>query len=257
MLILPTLSLLWQVQFYRRISYDELCRFRTFVTNVAQMSSAWILVIVSLDRWIRTRFPFKSGSLCTPKKALMAVGVMLILNVSLNAHILTPMFSTLIPGFAGAACGPILFNNTSYFQFYYWQWSIMQIFTTCLVPVILMLIILLDIFICVRLRKRAVAQATQAWQNDANNGQRQKNVQKQMFILMFASVCIFLITNLPYAISRIILPRESGASTSLGRLTTIWTILSWFQSLNYAVRSSVRRFQRKIVSVRSTSIFIA
>ena len=111
-----------------------------------------------------------------------------------------------------------------------------------------MLIILLDIFISVRLRKRAVAQPTQVWQNDANNGQRQKNLHKQMFILMFASICIFFITNLPFAIGKIVLPRDSQVVTSAARLTTIWTILGWFQSLNYAVRECVIRWSSIFVN---------
>lgn len=106
-----------------------------------------------------------------------------------------------------------------------------------------MLIILLDIFISVRLRKRAVAQPTQVWQNDANNGQRQKNHHRQMFILMFASICIFFITNLPFAIGKIVLPRDSELVASAARLTTIWTILGWFQSLNYAVGGCLIRWR--------------
>ncbi|CAF3740324.1 unnamed protein product [Rotaria sp. Silwood1] len=84
--------------------------------NVAQVLSAWILVIVSIDRWIRTRFPFKSSSICKSKNALIAVGVLLMLDIALHVHMLTPMFGMLIPDFSIAACGPTL-NNPSYFQF--------------------------------------------------------------------------------------------------------------------------------------------
>jgi hypothetical protein len=94
--------------------------------NVAQLASAWILVIVSLDRWIRTRFPFKSGSICTPKKAFLAVGVMLVIHIGLNSHILTPMFGMLIPGYVNGACGPS-FNYPAYFEFYYLQWGFVQV----------------------------------------------------------------------------------------------------------------------------------
>ena len=94
--------------------------------NVAQMSSAWVLVFVSLDRWIRTRFPFKSGSICTPKKALMAVGILLIVEVPIHSHLLVPMFGMLVPGFANAACGPD-FIDEQYLTFYFMQWSIIQV----------------------------------------------------------------------------------------------------------------------------------
>ncbi|CAF1223360.1 unnamed protein product [Rotaria sp. Silwood1] len=68
--------------------------------NVAQVSSAWILVIVSIDRWIRARFPFKSSSICKSKNALIAVGVLLMVDIALHVHMLTPMFGMLIPGFS-------------------------------------------------------------------------------------------------------------------------------------------------------------
>lgn len=56
-----------------------------------------------------------------------------------------------------------------------------------------MLIIVCDIFIYVRPRKRVVIQP-------GHNNPQQRIVQKQMFILMFASICIFLISNLPQGI---------------------------------------------------------
>jgi hypothetical protein len=94
-----------------------------------------------------------------------------------------------------------------------------------------MLIILIDISIHVRIRKRVVVQPSQ-------KNIHQKNVQKQMLILMFASICIFLITNLPLSIYKIISPRGDVLSVVSLR-TTIWTGLGWFQSLNYAVIISI------------------
>lgn len=78
----------------------------------------------------------------------------------------------------------------------------------------------MDIFINVRIRKRAVIQP----------------IQFQMFILMLTSTCIFLITTLPLAIYKITSPRETNFGMSALKITTIWTALGWFQSLNYAVR---------------------
>ncbi|CAF4631289.1 unnamed protein product, partial [Rotaria sp. Silwood2] len=168
-----------QIHFYPYVAYNELCRFRSFIMNVTQVSSAWILVIVSIDRWIRTRFPFKSGSICTPKKALIAI------------------------------------------------------FTTCLAPACIMLIILIDIFINVRVRKRTIIQPFQFTHGDRNM-KRQKSLQKQMFILMFGSVCIFLITSLPSGIYKIQSPRQGTETITVLQLVCIGTSLQWFQSLFYA-----------------------
>ena len=91
-----------------------------------------------------------------------------------------------------------------------------------------MLIILLDIFITIRIRKRAVVQPIQT-----NN--QQGNVQKQMFILMLASIGVFLITNLPVGISKAILSRGPDVRAEAVTRTIIVTVFGWLQSLNYAV----------------------
>jgi hypothetical protein len=115
-----------QIPFYHHIEYDGLCRFRSFVMYVSQVLSSWILVTISFDRWIRTRFPFKSNTLCTPKNALLVVGVLLVLDVGLHSHMLTPLYGMLLPGFANGACGATVFSG-SYFTFYLFQWSVIQV----------------------------------------------------------------------------------------------------------------------------------
>ncbi|CAF4546891.1 unnamed protein product [Rotaria sp. Silwood2] len=186
MYVLDCLEFGVQIHFYGHGTYDQLCQFRTFVKYISQVTSAWILAIVSVDRWIRTRFPFKAGSMCTPKKALIAVAVVLV------------------------------------------------IFTGCLVPAITMFTILIDISISIRVRKRMIIQPIHISRED-NNMKRQQDLQKQMFILMFASICIFLITSLPLAIYKIISVRQENLSLAVFHMVIILTALTWFQSLFYAV----------------------
>jgi hypothetical protein len=105
-----------------------------------------------------------------------------------------------------------------------------------MIPVLLMFIILIDIFISIRIRKRAVIQPTQILGENKNTN-RQGNLQNQMFILMFASIFIFLITNLPVAIYKSTAVPSASANLGLAayQISTVWTALAWFQSLNYAV----------------------
>jgi hypothetical protein len=93
---------------------------------VSQVLSSWTLVTISIDRWIRTRFPFKSGSICTPKNALIAVGVLLVIDIGIHAQFLTSLYGMLIPGFSILACGPSIYS-ISYFIFYFLQWSVIQV----------------------------------------------------------------------------------------------------------------------------------
>ena len=205
-------------------------------------------MIVSADRWIRTRFPFKSGWLCTPKKALLVVAVLLVIDVGVYSHLLSPLYGMLIPGFSIVACGPTIYSGT-YFTFYFLTWSVVQILLICLVPVAIMLLILIDIFICVRIRKRAVIQPA-ANQHGDSAGSHQRNLQLQMFILMLASISIFLVTTLPIALYKITAAREQNVTYEpLKRVSTIWTALGWFQTLNYAVSDARCRIAGSLPSV--------
>lgn len=97
-----------------------------------------------------------------------------------------------------------------------------------------MLFVLIDIFISVRIRKRAVIQPTQFQYGD-NRANQQRHLQLQMFILMLTSAASFLITTFPLAMYKITSPRETDFKSSVLTITSVWTGLGWFQSLNYAV----------------------
>jgi hypothetical protein len=101
-----------------------------------------------------------------------------------------------------------------------------------------MLLIFTDIFINVRIRKRALIQPIQLPQG-INRANQQRNLQLQMFILMLASTGIFLITTFPISIFKIITPRQVSATTitSFFDLMNIWAGLQWFQTLNFAVNN--------------------
>ncbi len=101
-----------------------------------------------------------------------------------------------------------------------------------------MLLIFMDIFISIRIRKRAVIHPT-LFQHGGNRGNQQRNLQLQMFILMFTRAIIFLITTLPLAIYRITSPRQADLLRAIFQIISVWTGLQWFQSLNYAVNISL------------------
>lgn len=98
-----------------------------------------------------------------------------------------------------------------------------------------MIVVLIDIYIIVRLRKRATVDPEQEQRRDKRTNQ-QKHFQLQMLVLMLTSISVFLLTTLPVSIYRIISPREPNVTSSLIRVASIWIGLAWFQSLNYAVK---------------------
>lgn len=41
-------------------NYVSFCRLRTFINHLAAFISSWLVVLISIDRWIRARFPTQS-----------------------------------------------------------------------------------------------------------------------------------------------------------------------------------------------------
>lgn len=101
-----------------------------------------------------------------------------------------------------------------------------------------MILVLIDMFISVRIRKRALIEPTHH-SHASNRSNSSRNIQIQMFILMITSICIFLMTTLPVAIYKITSPRQSDLSTTILTVVSIWVGLGWFQTLNYAVNISL------------------
>jgi hypothetical protein len=91
---------------------NALCRFRSFIQSVAMCSSAWLLLAISIDRWLRIRFPFQVKKLCTRKRVLFGALFILISAMALNSHLLLPSLGSL-PG--ATICGPISSSTYSFF----------------------------------------------------------------------------------------------------------------------------------------------
>jgi len=92
---------------------NALCRFRSFIQSVAMCSSAWLLLTISIDRWVRIRYPFQVKKLCTRKRVLCGAFIILTCAIVFNSHLLLPSFGSL----SGTnICGPSI--STTYTFFY-------------------------------------------------------------------------------------------------------------------------------------------
>lgn len=108
-------------------SYDNLCRFRWYTKGLMQFCSAWLLVIIAIDRWLRARFPFKTNTWCTRRNALIFMILVLVVGAGLHSHMLNAeFFGKRYPGIATEACGPTG-SLRSYRVFYFSQWPYIQV----------------------------------------------------------------------------------------------------------------------------------
>ena len=195
---------------------ETLCRFRAFITNFSAGTSAWILVLIAIDRLIRVRFPFRHARLCTRKVAACMTAVVCICGTMFTSHVLQPEFTFPTP--TSNRCGPIRSPPTTYSLFYYNIWPILQLISTYLLPSILMIFFLIGVYSKMNEQRTIVAGSS-----------RRERQQRQMLILMISSVAWFIICTLPYGTFRIINQRiVSTPTTSL-----ISSVLELFRGMNF------------------------
>lgn len=103
-----------------------MCRFRAFTVSVSQLYSAWLLVLITMDRWIRVRFALRSNTLCTPKKALSIALIVLLFVITFHVHLLFFFYGSLLPGLPHVACGANGLN-VDYAIFYYYHWLVIRV----------------------------------------------------------------------------------------------------------------------------------
>ncbi|CAF0909428.1 unnamed protein product [Didymodactylos carnosus] len=204
--------------------YVPLCRFRTFLSKFFMLFSAWTLVLVSVDRWIRTRFPWKSKKYCALKYLLVCVLIVTVFSTGLCSHLLTPMFGD-------SKITQLCVGNTAYptyFAFFGNVWAYLFPVAQGIVPSLLMLAFLVDMFTKIKSRKR------QLQPQGERRSRRQIYVQREMFILMLGSIFIFFLTTVPYAIYNILLARHLLNQSTLTR-SELPAILSFILAVNYAI----------------------
>ena len=131
-----------------------LCRFRTFILNFFTFTSAWILVLISIDRFIRARFPYQQARLCTRKMAIYSFAVVCACSTLLTCHVLQSEFA--YTDVKSNTCGPSRSTSTSYTKFYFNIWPIMQVIVNYFIPSCLMMIFVISIHSKVRLQRALV-----------------------------------------------------------------------------------------------------
>ncbi|CAF1003349.1 unnamed protein product [Adineta steineri] len=225
-------------------NYDSLCRSRWFMKGFTQFCSAWILVFVTIDRWLRTRFPFKANKWCIHRNVIIVTICIIIIGTGLHSHMLSAqLLGRLQPGIATIACGPAD-TTSSYANFYFSQWPFIQVFFVCLIPVTLMLLGSIAIHRTIQKTKSRI----QTVGTNQPQQLRQARLHRQMLILMISSIMIFFITTLPVSIRLIVAAYEVsiGKTTNINKIVRDTGILTILLNLNYAINFYVHCLTSKL-----------
>ncbi|CAF4161859.1 unnamed protein product [Adineta steineri] len=194
--------------------YIPLCRFRTFILNFTQTTSAWLLVCTGIDRLIRARLPHQTKRWCTRKNIIIVSVIIILFSIAFNSHVLQQSFGVAFP-FTRIICGPSQIVMTGYSIFYYTTWPLLQICINILIPAFLMVICIMGIYQQIR---------------STGHVRRNQSLQNQMILLMLTKIILFLICTLPYGVYRMatissVDPNKAVAYSIFMFITAILTIL--------------------------------
>ena len=193
--ILDTLAL-WSIMFgmLQRVYVRTLpslwfCRMLFFFQNVATTMASWILICMTVERFIAIYFPLHAGKMCTVKRARMTICVLLVFIMLMamhdfwtGVHIPTSNLCT-----HATKKYPILLNAMNYIE------ALMG----CFIPEITLLII--NPLIVYRLK---VTQAQQKYMtNTAATGTTNKasNQSKQITRMLLTVTFTYCVLMTPYA----------------------------------------------------------
>ncbi|CAF0873809.1 unnamed protein product [Adineta ricciae] len=202
-------------------NYIFLCRFRTFIINFVQTVSPWLLVCIAIDRLIRAHSPHQYKTWCTKQNAALVIFLTIACSIAFNSHVLQNSFTTMFPT-SHVVCGPPRINMTNYAVFYYSAWTLLQVCINILLPALCM--ILSTIVICRKVRNIVVSH-------------RNQQFQKQMLLLMFSKIILFLTCTLPYGAYRTATIASIDLTNPVEheRFLLITAILTIFLNANYSL----------------------
>ncbi|CAF1449286.1 unnamed protein product [Didymodactylos carnosus] len=167
-----------------------LCRSHIFLDTLLADFSSWCIAGLCCDKFLRTQFIFRAKEICTSKNALKAMGITFVLLCLINGHYLSPTLGQERSNGTDAHCYFSANSDYSYFLTYIWP-CIDSLFFWFL-PALIM--ILANIKVIYNLKRGKIS---------LRNHQTKTSTEKQMIVIMFVSVIIFLITCVPLGIHRV------------------------------------------------------
>lgn len=228
-----------------RNRFDFGCKFLVFSIYFSMHISSWTLVCITIERFLKTRDPFRNHCLNVSRILKLTYLVVILLSIGLDI----PLFVTngLVLTENGLVC-----NNTSHEYYIYEEnyFIYLDLIWLSLLPFIFILI--MNIFVGKTIRNSI--RRRQQFIPDERNRARHGRTNKRLTRMIFWTSVYFLISTLPISIHFIVDSYLSSTSTPSKR-TTAGLVLSqaiWypFQFSNYSVnlyiyikfKPSFRRF---------------
>ena len=125
-------------------SADVVCRLLMFLMLVSMYLSAWLVVLMTADRFVAVWFPFRAPYVCSVARARLAASILLGVTVAINSHV---FFTFRLQEFEKSwYCQPYL-----EYDFMFGPFEYVKLASYCIVP--FAIILGLNVAIITRLRR--------------------------------------------------------------------------------------------------------
>ncbi|CAF0920528.1 unnamed protein product [Adineta ricciae] len=201
---------------------NQLCRAYTFLQYFCMCCTAWLLLTITIDRWLRVRFAFRVKELCTRKRVTIGTCVIVIVSAALNSHLASPFIEVV----AGAAvCSSSRTSNPSYEYFYSTIWPILITILQIVLPTILLLAFSISLFVELRRQQQQKSQMKRG---------RRIFIDRQILLIMISSIFLFFITQIPLSLFYILMTYILRSKLTLEQLVQFNNFAVLVASINYA-----------------------
>ncbi|KAK2141113.1 hypothetical protein LSH36_1158g00006 [Paralvinella palmiformis] len=230
---------------------DAACKITIFVFMLASHLSAWLIVLVTANRFVAVCFPFRAVQMFTPKKSVLAVVVLICVLIAYNVHLLWTMHLHEFE-YGYKQCAPRLSNDFMNGPFNY-----IRLASYTLVPFALVMGMNASIIVCIcRTSRQTVRNADRALTRTGllvtNTRTLQRNKQQITVMLLLVSFSWLLLT-LPFAVISLINFRYStnhGRAATFLLKTTSFLLMYLNHSCNFFLYCMVgKKFRTEFISM--------
>ncbi|XP_064609469.1 probable G-protein coupled receptor 139 [Liolophura sinensis] len=212
------------------------CKLHIFSVYTTVDFSVWILVAVSVERFIFVCFPFKAKRVCTRRRAMISLALILLALVILNSHHFYGFGSVYNEPSFNDTESPVLISYCEYLfddygTFYQeiWPWIDLSVFS--MVP--FCIIVVCNISLITKIVRSRFSNKVAP-----TDGEGQKRVKSSsMTVLLISLNTLFLVTTAPISIYLIGYPewaRTASYDEDI-QLTLWWAIVNQLMYLNNSV----------------------
>jgi hypothetical protein len=177
------------IGYHVRVQNASYCRARNFLLYTSMDMASWMVVAISVDRYLKAKFPIKARIYCTQKLAMIVSCVITVLFILKNFHLATVFIGDSTDD-AADYCDPNP-DYPTYVLFFKNVWPWIELFTFAVAP--FLIVVICNAFIIHDQYNRRVKL-------------RKRNLDRSLVTLLLASSISLILCNLPISILTVIYP---------------------------------------------------